>query len=433
MENYGLSRRELLRLTAASGTLAALSSKAAFAAGERKVEFWGVSSPAHEAAVKKTTEEILASTGLNIKYVRAPAGWPNQLERLNAALAGGNVPDLVHLKDLNMWDYAWREQALPLDEYFAKSSIDPSRFRKSIWDAMYYKGKVYGAPWKGSFVWLQFVNHDLFKAAGLNPATDVPATWDQLVKVGTKLTDPSARRYGHTFYTFGTEACFFLFTALVGQAGGTALANGELTLDTPEANEALQWMHDMVWTHKISVPPDQMQNVWDTVKAGRVGIWQNGLWFVDEALATAPQLKWSIHPLPSHKTSDNVDTPECIMIPRRARNPDLSWQAIEQLLDPKVDLQHALVQGFLPAYEENLNQLGRAATQHPEIYQAYAEIGKSPGLRARQWVEGYGEMVAAVLPELQSVWFNQTSVKKGLVAAQEAGNRVLRRVRETGR
>jgi ABC-type glycerol-3-phosphate transport system substrate-binding protein len=414
-------------------TLPALSAPG-LAANERRVEFWGVSSPAHEAAVKKTAEEIKSRTGLTINYVRSPAGWQNQLERLNAALAGGNVPDIVHVKDLNMWDYAWREQAIPLDDYFAKSRIDPSRFRKSVWNAMHYRGKVYGAPWKGSFVWLQFINHDLFKAAGLNPETDAPATWDKLVEIGGKLTNESAGQYGHTFYALGTtEPAFFLFTALVGQAGGTVLSNGQLALDTPEATEALQWMHDMLWKHKISVPPDQMQNVWNIVKSGRVGTWQNGLWFVDEALATAPQLKWSIHPIPSHKTADNVDTPECIMIPKGAKNPDLSFEAIELLLDPKIDLEHALVQGFLPAYEDNLNQLGGAATQHPEIYKAYAEIGRNPALRARQWTEGYDEMVTAVMPEIQAVWFDQASVRDGLAQAQEAGSKVLTRVKETGR
>jgi multiple sugar transport system substrate-binding protein len=456
MANQKLSRREFLHLaavTSAGAMLAACApataptaapaaqteappgpTTAPAAPGEKKVEFWGVGSPGHTDAVVKTTEELRAKTGLFIDYVRNAAGWPSQLEKLNAAIAAGSVPDLAHVKDFNMWDYAWRETVLPMDDYFAASSIDPNKFRKSIWQAMHYKDTVYAAPWKGSFVWVQYINHDLFEAVGLDPAADVPDTWDKLVEVGQKLTDEGAGQYGHAFYGLGTvEPDFFLFTAYVGQAGGTVLGEDGLTLDTPEANEALQWMYDMLWTWKIALPPDQMQSVWDVVKSGIIGTWINGVWFVEEALATAPQLKWSLHPIPCHKTCDNVDTPECIIIPKGAKDPDLSWEAIELLLDPKIDLEHALVQGFLPAYTENLDRLGEAATKDQEAIKTYAEIGKNPDLRPRQWAEGYDEMVSVVMPEIQAVWFNQKSVKDGLVTAEQLGNEVLTRVRETGR
>jgi multiple sugar transport system substrate-binding protein len=456
MANQKLSRREFLNLAALTSAGVALAACAPAAApgaepaapaeaetapttvpaapGERKVEFWGVGSPGHTDAVMKTTEELRANTGLFIDYVRNASGWPSQLEKLNAGIAAGSVPDLAHVKDFNMWDYAWRDTVLPLDDYFAASSIDPNKFRKSIWQAMHYKDTVYAAPWKGSFVWVQYINHDLFEAAGLDPAVDVPDTWDKLVEVGQKLTDESAGHYGHAFYGLGTiEPDFFIFTSFVGQAGGTVLSEDKLTLDTPEANEALQWMYDMLWTWKIALPPDQMQGVWDVVKSGVVGTWINGVWFVEEALATAPDLTWSLHPIPCHKTCDNVDTPECIIVPKGAANPDLSWEAIELLLDPQIDLEHALVQGFLPAYTENLDKLGEAATKNQEAIKTYAEVGKNPDLRPRQWVEGYDEMVSVVMPEIQAVWFDQKSVKDGLVTAEQLGNEVLTRVRETGR
>jgi ABC-type glycerol-3-phosphate transport system substrate-binding protein len=128
-----------------------------------------------------------------------------------------------------------------------------------------------------------------------------------------------------------------------------------------------------------------------------------------------------------------VDTPECIIVPKGAANPDLSWEAIELLLDPAIDLEHALVQGFLPAYRGNLDKLGDAATKNQEAIRTYAEIGKNPDLRPRQWVEGYDELVSVVMPEIQAVWFDQKSVADGLASAEQLGNEVLQRVRETGR
>jgi multiple sugar transport system substrate-binding protein len=446
MAKQSMSRRDFLKLAALTSTGAAMAActpsqtptpdpvvgptTAPPPLGERKVEFWGAGSPGHEEAVKISTEAIRADTGLFIDYVRAPAGWPNQLEKLNAAFAAGTVPDLAHVKDFNMWDYSWRDLLLPLDDYFASSSIVTNKFRNSIWESMHYKGTVYGAPWKGSFVWVQYINHDLFEAAGLDPESDVPTTWVELVNAGQKIIDVDDGNYGHSFYGLGTiEPDFFLFTAYVGQAGGIVLSEDKVTLDTPEANEALQWMHDMIWNWKVALPPEQMVGVWDTVKAGNVGTWINGVWFVEEALATAPQLRWSLHPIPCHKTCDNVDTPECIIIPKAVKNPDLSWEATELLLDPEIDLAHALVQGFLPAYTENLDKLGQAATVNKEAMTAYAEIGKNPDLRSRQWTEGYDEVVSVIMPEIQSVWYNRMGVKEGLISAEQLGNRAMDRVR----
>jgi ABC-type glycerol-3-phosphate transport system substrate-binding protein len=445
-----LSRREFLNMTAmmtAGVAIAACAPAVATTApttapttgvaatavkAERRVEFWGVSSPAHEAAVKKTAEDIRAKTGLFIDYVRAPNGWPDQLQKLNAAIAAGTPPDIVHVKDFNMWDYAWRDTLLPLDSYFASSGIDTGKFRKSIWNAMHYKGTTYAAPWKGSFVWVQFINNDLFTAAGLDPAKDIPKKWDDVVSTSQKIT--GGGNFGHAFYSLGTsEPDFFLFSSYVGQAGGKVFKDGVLTLNTPEATEALQWMYDLIWTKKFALPPDQMQGVWDVVKSGKVGSWINGVWFVEEALATAPNLKWSIAQRPGYKTFDDVDTPECIIIPKGAKDPALSFEAIKLLLDPQIDLDHALVQGFLPAYQENLDRLPVAATKNKEALTTYAAIGRNPDLRQRQWTEGYDEIVRVVMPEIQAVWFNQKSVKDGLIAAETAGNKVITRIKETGR
>ena len=57
---------------------------------------------------------------------------------------------------------------------------------------MLFEDTIYGAPWKGSFIWVLFTNDDLFEAAGLDPSGDAPTTWDELVEVSKNLTDESA-------------------------------------------------------------------------------------------------------------------------------------------------------------------------------------------------------------------------------------------------
>mgnify|MGYP005849474161 FL=1 len=318
----------------------------------QKVEFWGVESAQGNEQLLALLKEMQAKTGLTIEFVRAPGGWPSQLDRLAAAIAAGSGPDIAHIKDFNMWDYAWRGALLPLDEYYAKDNVDTKVFRKSIWEAMHYQGKAYGAPWKGSFVWGLFLNDTLFQQAGLDPVKDAPAKWPQVVEVAKKLTDESAKRYGYGFYDLGiTEPNFMLFSAYVGQAGGKVISadKTKLTLDTPEANEAMQWMYDLLWTHKVAVPPAMMASLSDMTLAGSVGMWITGFWSPAGYDANAPQLKYSTRPMHCYKTCDNVDTPECMVVLKGAKRPVLSWEAIKLLLDPKIDLERSWVTGWLPA------------------------------------------------------------------------------------
>jgi ABC-type glycerol-3-phosphate transport system substrate-binding protein len=192
----------------------------------------------------------------------------------------------------------------------------------------------------------------------------------------------------------------------------------------------MQYMYDLLWTHKIAIPPELMESRFDLVKSGVVGTWHIGPWFIADATANAPQLKYSLHPVPCHTTCDNLDTPETVAIPTGAKDPEASWAAIQSImLQPELDLELSTIDGFLPAYAENLDRLGSAAPSNNELWAAYAEIGKGRELRPRQWTEGYADMVAVVGPELQAVWFNQKSVADGLAAAQQAGNEALKRAR----
>lgn len=445
MAKRKLTRREFLHLAAMTSAGAALAAcapaatpepeapkeeapeptKAPAAPAEKSVEFWSTSGGSFGDRLDELVAELKESSAITMEVSRAAGGWQGQMERLNAAIAAGSVPDLAHIKDFSAWDYAWRGAVLPLDDYYAASSLDTSNFRKSMWDAMKYRGTAYGVPWRGSFVWVMFLNNAMFEEAGLDPKTDVPTTWDELVDVSTKLTDEGAGKYGHAFYELGTrEVSLMLFSTYVGQVGGRIFTEdmSAVTMDTPEVEEALQWMYDMLHSWKVALPPEEMPNKWDLVYNDLVGTWHVGLWFIDQANTNAPQLQWSLAKVPCHKACDNADTPECAVIPKGARDPDAAWEAIELLMTPENDLELSALIGALPVYEENLS---KGVWVSDEAYKTFAEIGRGEDLRPRHWVEGYEEVYAAILPELEAVWFDQKGVKEALAAAHKAGNEAL--------
>lgn len=399
---------------------------------EKKVEFWGATGGAFAEDLLKRLEEVKASGRIFVDYIVIPGGWPGVTEKLNAAVAAKSVPDLVGIKDFMTWEYAWRGAVLSLDDYFAKGDYDVAKFRKSIWDAMFYEGKSYGAPWPGSFVHVLGINDELFEKAGLDLTKDIPKNWDQLVEVSGKMTDLKAdpQHFGHMFYELSTrEYMLMLLSVYVGQLGGKVFSDDrtKVTLDTPEANQAMQWMYDMLWTWKYAVPVELHDNRWDLFYSGVVGSANMGPWQIWSIRKNAPQLKLSIHKWPCNKTCDNVDAAECLVIMKDAKDPDLSWDGIKVLLNPEWDLELGIPRGCLPVFAENLDK-GGYVSDPP--FKVYAEIGRDPELRPRAWVEGYEEIASVITPELQAIWFNKKGVKEGLAAAEKAGNEAIQRFRE---
>jgi ABC-type glycerol-3-phosphate transport system substrate-binding protein len=398
-------------------------------AAEKRVEFWGVTGGAFAEDLARHLQALRAQTNLFVDYVLVPGGWTGMTQKMDTAVASGAVPDLAGIKDFSMKQYATRDSVLRLDRYFgAGGGLDSRRFRRPVWEAMQLKGVPYGAPWPGSFVHVLFVNRDLFTRAGLDPDRP-PTRWEELADVSRRLTDPAAEQWGHAFYELGTrEYNLMMFSVYAGQAGGRIFSDdlSRVTLDTPAANEAMGWMHTMLWRSGAAVPPDRMGALAASIQSGKVATWNAGPWSIWDHRQKAPQLNWSIAQWPCHKTCDNVDAPECLLILRGAPDPDASWMAIRGLLSPELDLQLAGPRGALPVYEENLDR-GIFATD--PAFKTYARIGRGKDLRPRTFVDGYEEIAAAITPELQTVWLNQKSPKDGLAAAERAGNAALARLR----
>ena len=398
--------------------------------GQKTIEFWGATGGDFADGLRKRLDAVKASGGTFVDYIQIPGGWTGVTQKLNAAVAAKSVPDLAGIKDFRMKDYAWRGAVMSLDDYFAAGDYDTSEFRPSIYNAMFYEGKAYGAPWPGSFVHVLFINNDLFEGAGLSLDTDVPTNWEELVEVTGKMTDVEKEQYGHSFYELSTrEYMLMLLSVYVGQLGGQVFSDDrkQVTLNTPEAAEAMQWMHDMLWKWKYALPVDLMETRWDLFYSGVIGSFNAGPWSVWSIRANAPQINFSVNKWPCAKTCDNVDAPECLVILKDADDPDLSWEGIKVLLNKEWDLELGSPRGALPVFTENLS---KGAYKDDPPFAAYAEIGRDADLRPRSWVEGYEEIASVITPELQAIWFDQKTVAEGLAAADKAGNEAMGRILE---
>ncbi len=115
-----------------------------------------------------------------------------------------------------------------------------------------YQGKTYGIPFQRSTI-VMYYNKDAFRAAGLDPESP-PATWEELVSAGKKLT----KRDGKSVDQWGamipsTGYPYWMFGALTMQ-NGQVLMNGDgnqTYFNAPATVEALEFWKDLGDKHGI--------------------------------------------------------------------------------------------------------------------------------------------------------------------------------------
>jgi sn-glycerol 3-phosphate transport system substrate-binding protein len=177
----------------------------------------------------------------------------------------GKPPSAAILLSTDTFTLIDEEAIVPIDN-FVKTDAD-RQWLKSFFPAFMLNGqidnKTWGIPFQRSTV-VMYYNKEAFKAAGLDPEK-APATWTELVEMGTKLTKRDASgnvtQWGIQVPSSGFP--YWLFQGFTTQ-NGAILANSNGTtvaFDDLKTIEALQFWMDLSQKYKIH-PPGVVQ--WGT-------------------------------------------------------------------------------------------------------------------------------------------------------------------------
>ncbi len=130
------------------------------------------------AAATKQFEQQNPGVNVNVQYQQ----WNTHLQKFDATLAGGDVPDVIEMGNTEMTKYMAAGAFADLTS--AKSKFpNSSTWLKGLQDSATYDGKLMGVPYyAGSRVVVY--NKALFKQAGI---TGTPTSLAQLVADGKKL------------------------------------------------------------------------------------------------------------------------------------------------------------------------------------------------------------------------------------------------------
>jgi len=173
---------------------------------------------------------------------------------------GGAHPDCADMYWLHSFAAigGGKSGPLPITQYQATKFADlKERFYEPALVDVFFKGDFYGIPWRGD-IRPMLLRTDFMQEAGLDKAPD---NWDEIAEVAKKLTVRGANdevtRWG---FTFGAALPIQQLMQYYWSAGGEFMtADGlKATVDNEEMRKTLQWMYDMIWTHKVT-PPEFME------------------------------------------------------------------------------------------------------------------------------------------------------------------------------
>lgn len=236
-------------------TLALIISCASFALAEGEVQtvtLWhmqgaGAGLDSMNQIVTNFNETVGKEKGIvvDMNYVAAKqSGNTQSMEKLMAAVAANEAPDIAFLDNFQVASWAAQNALTPLDELMTGVDLTLDGMYDWAKKGSIYQGKTYSIPYNGDVRCL-FVNLDMFEAAGLT-VDDVPRTIDELTEVAKKLTIEDEQGFtqagiipwnnaGKPIYTWGWAF------------GGDFYdeEKNELTVNTPEVIEAVQWEYNL--------------------------------------------------------------------------------------------------------------------------------------------------------------------------------------------
>jgi sn-glycerol 3-phosphate transport system substrate-binding protein len=256
-------RRGTLRLTGAA-TIAALalsgcagtgSVEDSTEAGGGPVEtltFWSN----HPGESKDVETELLeafeAESGIEVKLVTAGANYEEVAQKFNAALSGGELPDVVVASDVTWFNFALTEAITPMEDLWSAADVDTEGYVDSLREDYEFEGQHYAMPYARSTP-LFYYNKAMWSAAGLPDRG--PETWEEFAEWAPKL---AAANPGVAPLALpdGSNYLDWYFQGMAWTFGGGYSDEWEPTFSSSESVEAGQFLQEQYQQQHIAISND---------------------------------------------------------------------------------------------------------------------------------------------------------------------------------
>ncbi len=218
--------------------------------------------------------------------------WNVFFQKYPTAIAAGTPPDWSIFHAAEVPQMAGQGLMMPMDDiFYTAAKIDKTDFGKSVMDVITVDGKAMCVPFD-NHGWNCYVNTDLVKAAGFDPA-NLPKNGEEFIKFAMKVVVDDAGKHPdesgfnpdktkvwalhRSWNRFTYPSTFFQFNG--GKGGQYDVVSKKATLNSEKTSAAVQYWHDLAYKHKVVPPmlPGQPSS-YDLFKTNALAIMWDGTW-----------------------------------------------------------------------------------------------------------------------------------------------------------
>jgi multiple sugar transport system substrate-binding protein len=379
-----------------------------------ELSLWGwSSSDAENQALTDLVTQFSEETG-------AVASFQPQAEydvALQAALTSGDPPDVFYVDSFRLPDLADAGALAPVPE---GAVSNPDDIYPSLREAFTYDGTWYCPPKDFSTLGLIY-DPEVLEAAGVA----VPTTWEELAAAAEALTtgDAAAIAAGTAQAGLSMGVEYPRWGAFMFQ-NGAAMTNEDntaMTLDTPEAREALEFVAGL-YQDGYAVKPAAVDAGWagEAFGQGKAAMVIEGNWLPPAMEADFPDANYAVAELPSGPVGPGTFAfTVCYGVAADAANPDASWALVEALTNEEGSLAWTEAFTVMPARESAAEEW---TGSHPDL-----EAFVAGADYAHRWgfVPGFGDVLGVFNPGLEGVVDGNMTLDQVIADTTAAGEGVL--------
>jgi sn-glycerol 3-phosphate transport system substrate-binding protein len=325
------------------------SSAEAAAVRATEIQFWWFGGAVREPTMTKIVDKFQEANPEIDVNLQMFSGWGDLHQKSLLSIAGGNPPDVTLVKPMNLADLAERDSLLALDPYIDRDSIDTKKWFDIVaeYDCR-WREKYYALPWNMA-AYVLLYNKDRFAEAGLD-TSDPPETWNELLTYAKKMTTDD--QWGLLAPTNVNGFLMYLK-----QNGGEYLSADykKALFDSPEGNEALNFLVDYIYKHKVAPPPGTTDTV--DLYNGRIAMWYDHNGSLPNFKKFAPDLNFASAVNPRKDNPVTIEMSTAMSVFKESRFPDEAWELLKWMCyDDDMQLLWSQEIGHLPAVKGLVNQ-----------------------------------------------------------------------------
>lgn len=338
--------------------------------------------------------------------------------KLMTAFASGTAPDLFALHSASIATYSENGLFLDIDKYIQKDKdFDISALIGPVADSLVYKGRRTGLPY-ATYIDVMFYNIDHFDDAAL-PPPEKTWNWDTFARTASKLTkdkngDGTPDQWGYVVDFFWGRVTPWLY-----QAGANYFSDdySKCLLDSPEAVEALEFLHKLKFAYKVGGG-----NFFNRTAS----MYITGPW--DLIPAMKAEINFDVTLLPRYRRPASRVSCQPIHISSTTRHPDEAWKFAKFLVSREV--QEKMIKTMtstVPVLKEVAYDEYLKSKHPPKNKLAFIEMGMlSEGCKLPMHPR-WPEIEPVINSAFGSISNNSKPVRTALVEAARAINGIIQK------